>query len=464
VICAPADGTSLSRRRVFACRAPPANTKTRFSNGAQGSTGCNGIPRGSFYNDTDRSESLCPKGYTCEGGGADATPCDPGRYAPDKGSVACIACAPGRFASVPAAFECGLCPKGYYQEHSNASSCEEKKDGDLVLDGGIASVKVPLGSYIHCTQLASVVAAESCTFSPCPAGKYGKNPPDEEPCKDCPAGKSSFNSSIECVACSKGKFAQNRGTDCKNCPSGFFQPQSTDASVSKACQECPAGYSKDGPKGESACEDLNFVHPEDCTSEQYLNDTDPNRKMWICESCPDGGSCTQNTAKWTTRGPKFGFWKIPERQRGQDYWKEVFAECIYHPACLGGPNPSLKGRYFYSNGADRATTTMADDLNPLNRNHSNTTCATELGFRAASRLCHACAAQYRRQGSSECARCPATGQNWGLILLGIFLIASMLVYVVHSTLGEGGEEDLSQSVQKIMLNYLQVRLLGSKSF
>ena len=181
---------------------------------------------------------------------------------------------------------------------------------------------------------------------------------------------------------------------------------------------------------------------------------------------------------WSTLGPMFGFWKIPERQRGHqgdvriasdNYWNKVFAECIYHPACLGGPNPSLRDRYFYSNGADRATVNAdvsgrVNDSEKLatsaSGNHSNATCATELGFRAASRLCHSCAAHHRRQGSSRCARCPETGQNWGLIVLGILLIAGMLAYVVHSTLGGGGQEDLSQSVQKIMLNYLQVRLLG----
>jgi hypothetical protein len=40
------------------------------------------------------------------------------------------------------------------------------------------------------------------------------------------------------------------------------------------------------------------------------------------------------------------------------------------------------------------------------------------------------------------------------------LILSVLVYVVNSTLSEGGEEDLSQSVKKIMLNYLQVIALA----
>lgn len=43
-----------------------------------------------------------------------------------------------------------------------------------------------------------------------------------------------------------------------------------------------------------------------------------------------------------------------------------------------------------------------------------------------------------------------------MIVLGLLLIFIMLIYVVHVALNEGGKDDVSQSVQKIMLNYLQV--------
>ena len=55
--------------------------------------------------------------------------------------------------------------------------------------------------------------------------------------------------------------------------------------------------------------------------------------------------------------------------------------------------------------------------------------------------------------------CPSSGQNWGLIAL-VFFLFCMLVYVVRSTLSEGETVGVSQSVQKIMLNYLQVIALA----
>ena len=83
-----------------------------------------------------------------------------------------------------------------------------------------------------------------------------------------------------------------------------------------------------------------------------------------------------------------------------------------------------------------------------------------LGIQNASRLCHTCAENHRRRGAHECAKCPSSGQNWGLIALGLLLIFCMLVYVVHMTLSEGETVVCSQSVKKIMLNYLQVIALA----
>ena len=56
-------------------------------------------------------------------------------------------------------------------------------------------------------------------------------------------------------------------------------------------------------------------------------------------------------------------------------------------------------------------------------------------------------------------KCPTSGQNWGLIMLGLLLIFLALVYVVYSTLGEGETVGVSE-VSKIMLSYLQVIALA----
>ena len=403
-----------------------------------GNTGCERVPRGSYVNAS--STVLCDVGYECAGGAADREPCLPGFYAEDSGSIKCIACPPGEYASANASETCTDCPQGYFQPSSNATACNLKTPGTIVLSR-VADVEVPLGSYITCSKT-------ECDFAPCLEGTYGENPPANATCKKCLAGQPSFNSSIACTPCGKGTFAPRNGSLCRECPRGFFQPQS--ATPSTRCERCPAGYAQKAT-GESACTSLGWLHPEDCTSEQYLNNTAANQQDWQCVTCPAGGSCLSTNATWDPLGPMFGFWKIPAADR-TDAWHNVFAECDYHPACLGGPNPALAGRYLDGDGQD-----LADKRQSANYSQP---CATELGFKASSRLCHACAQGHRRQGANQCAQCPQAGQNWGLIVLGVLLILGMLVYVVSSTLDQGDKMDLSQSVQKIMLSYLQVIALA----
>ena len=81
----------------------------------------------------------------------------------------------------------------------------------------------------------------------------GFDPPHEFSCKNCSAGKTSFENATECVTCSKGKFAQSDSAICANCPVGYFQPQQVQPST--RCTKCPAGY-KQPEVGEASCVDL----------------------------------------------------------------------------------------------------------------------------------------------------------------------------------------------------------------
>ena len=62
----------------------------------------------------------------------------------------------------------------------------------------------------------------------------------------------------------------------------------------------------------------------------------------------------------------------------------MFAECLFPPACLGGINKLLVARH------PEAAISFV--------HVKNMTCNTKLGFRNNSRLCHTCAAGYKRQG------------------------------------------------------------------
>ena len=116
---------------------------------------------------------------------------------------------------------------------------------------------------------------------------------------------------------------------------------------------CPAGYVQE-KTGESACVSLNWVHAEDCTSEQFLNDTG-NRTLWKCEPCLEGASCVGAVTSKDLPN-MFGWWKIPRDERDQ----QVFAPCLYPPACPGGPNPSLSGTYIDAEGEDVSNKMLLD--------------------------------------------------------------------------------------------------------
>ena len=56
-------------------------------------------------------------------------------------------------------------PQRVHQEEAGAALCHPKPDGMIVL-GGAASVKVPLGSFVQCN--------ESCSFKACTAELLGR--------------------------------------------------------------------------------------------------------------------------------------------------------------------------------------------------------------------------------------------------------------------------------------------------
>ena len=375
--------------------------------------------------------------------------CKAGQSSDTKGSAKCTSCAAGQYSS-SGGNSCSVCPQGFYQTTPGNSFCFPLADGTIVLEGGAAVVKVPLGSYIDC----STDEEGSCQFKPCPAGRYGHDPPQESACMKCPAGWSSFDSSIKCSLCAKGKFASNPGVLCQDCPTGYFQPHDSAGSIT--CEQCPAGYTQNST-GESACLSLNWLQPEDCGTNQYLNNTDIDPLKWKCESCPAGGSCSDQTTTWSTLGPMFGWWKIPKEDliAGglEPSWKStiVFVECQYHPACLGAPNRALQKRYISDEGVDLS---MAGTLN------ASSTCSTLLGFRNDSRLCHSCNATSRRLSSSRCTKCPNTEQNLSLMVLGLLVAIFVVCFVVGSTIHDAGKQRLSSAVQKTLLNYLQIASLA----
>ena len=139
----------------------------------------------------------------------------------------------------------------------------------------------------------------------------------------------------------------------------------------------------------------------------YLNDTSLNPSDWTCEPCPMGGDCSKPVT-WKNIGPKFGWWKIPQDQRDPTT-SQMFAECLYPPACLGAPNHNYEGRYVNEDGVDLALAVSSSIV--------TSACSLKLGFANNSRLCHTCAKKFRRQSSHQCATCPDDAASWGVMIL-----------------------------------------------
>eukprot|EP00946_MAST-07B_sp_MAST-7B-sp1_P004566 g4566.t1 len=421
-------GRYTDTTRALACkRCDPGS-----SNFEPGSTFCEKCLPGYYGEEC----TICPAGFVRDSESKNTSSCSkcgPGKYQNQKGKALCYECPPGKMQNSPGQKECDECPSGQYQPNPRQKSCNSSISGKEVTIQGVVKIKIPPG-FVE-TVCVGLDPCPSERFVPCSPGKYQTIEGGKHKCMNCTAGYGSDqNGSTACSECSRGKYAESPGISCKECPKGYYQSDTRGLS----CKECPVGW-EGTSKGESGCQDqgVGLVYAESCTNEQYLNDAG-DRTSWKCEACLEGASCL-GPVKLSTLPNMFGWWRIPNTS--------VYAQCLYPPACPGGPNPVLAGKYFDVNGNDLSKKNGAG-------------CAVNLGFKNSSRLCHACALDHRRKGSSECAKCPTSGQNWGLIMLGLLLIFLMLIYVVRSTLNQGETVGVSQSVKKIMLNYLQVIALA----
>ena len=279
-------------------------------------------------------------------------------------------------------------------------------------------------------------------------------------CTPCPANSllvGTTGPALSACACNEDYFSEVKDgvMSCTRCPSRSTSPQN---STSFSACSCEAGtyLQAESSIGKNKTVAVCLVIPSCPSSEQYLNDTSADFQQYACEQCPPGGACGVDNAAWSNLGPLFGWWKIPKSDRaGNASWKATaaFVKCPYPPACLGAPNRALGNRFFSNEGADLAM---------VERGNTSSTfaCATTLGFRNRSRLCHACNATSRRQSNDRCTKCPDDGQNWGLIVLGFFVTLLVLCFVVGGAIGDAGKQSLSSAVQKITLNYLQVAALA----
>ncbi len=128
---------------------------------------------------------------------------------------------------------------------------------------------------------------------------------------------------------------------------------------------------------------------------------------WDCRPCPPGGSCA-GSLLLADLDNLFGWWPIPPAERaGAD---DIFARCLYPPACPGAPNPALVDLHGDAALAGRPAAATGTNMSSASR------CAP--GYRNDSRLCHACDTGWARDGESRCVACAEEGTKNLVLFVG----------------------------------------------
>ena len=226
-----------------------------------------------------------------------------------------------------------------------------------------------------------------------------------------------------------------------------YQPQELLPSLK--CLACPEGYDQSSP-GRAFCVDFGWVKKEDCDDNSFLDDSDEDGAKWSCKPCPHGGSCLGNIA---FKGviAKFGYARChnnPSR----------FEQCAFAGACLGGPNPNLKGKYFDSEDQDLAACDDDDDNKNTTSNHCREQC--NVAYVNGSNMCHACASHFSRSsisvGGGRCDACPEKSINTALAFSGMFVGLFSLIVYIRITINDQGSLGTKDGIRTILLSFLQL--------
>jgi len=201
-----------------------------------------------------------------------------------------------------------------------------------------------------------------------------------------------------------------------------------------------------------------------------LDDSEQDNMMHECKPCPLGASCKGNIG-WSEVKPKNGWWRLKAAEDGQTppeclFSKEnegdsqpgcAFAECLNPIACLGASNPD---RYLNAIGEDLGSEDQIEGCNVKLGYVNGQNCS---GNTERCRFCGTCAIGYKRHGGvTKCKKCPPTSTNRALLAVGFLVMMLGSALMVYLTIQEAGDsEDTSESIKKILLNFLQLTSLAA---
>jgi hypothetical protein len=175
---------------------------------------------------------------------------------------------------------------------------------------------------------------------------------------------------------------------------------------------------------------------------EYLNCSSLDPFDWDCVECPQGGSCSGSIVFEQVEA-MFGWSSCTTTSK-----TKTFARCMFPPACKGGANPALSGKYFNQETMDRDPALCVSE-------NCTETCNT--AYVNGSRLCGQCATHYSHVGlTGQCNACPPPGQNTGVAVGGVLAGMLCIFVFIQITLSDGGSLDESDGAKSIGLSFIQL--------
>tara|TARA_B100000795_G_C22792834_1_gene437797 strand:+ start:17 stop:2650 length:2634 start_codon:yes stop_codon:yes gene_type:complete len=162
-------------------------------------------------------------------------------------------------------------------------------------------------------------------------------------------------------------------------------------------------------------------------------------KQYECRECPVGGSCDGSVI---SSGVIAMFaWSQCKGQKNMS-----FSRCMFEPACLGGTNLALLGKF-----------TINGTIDPARCNHKNCTAHCHEGYVEGSKLCGQCSPNYSHEGlTGKCNLCPSPTVNTWIAVGGTVAGILALFVFVRITIDSHGSLNGSDGVKSIGLSFIQL--------
>ena len=431
--------TAKGATSVVACN-PCAPGRSSNVSRANSSRECLFCQAGTFSENSFTECFNCPSGFVQKNNGqASCLPCVGGEYQPNSGELECKKCAQHEYSKDIRATSCDICEQGKYTSVPGQQRCLKCGPGQYGPITGGGCSKCPMNWYR---------SEESVLLTMCSQCSTGQN--------------TRGDGATMCDRCDLGKYGNASG--CFSCPDGLYQ----DDKGQVKCKRCLEG--KIPNFAQTSCAKPEWKVPQNCDhNTQYLNDSDANRKNHTCQACPLGAYCV-GPIGWKGVQAKYGWWRLHDktkhppaclREKKQMEMATptcAFAECLVPDACLGASNPN---RYINADGSDAGLVGHPEGCKQEDGYLNGKNCS---GNTVRCRFCATCIQGYKRIGTgTKCKKCPEQGVNRAFLALGFFVMCVGSALMVYLTIKEAGDsETTSESIKKILLNFLQMVSLAGE--